>query len=85
MFRIFQFSTLNNIFGAPLFQFNNNVYSDELDMGMTPTSVQELEEARPKLRIDKLLREYAVPIPDYDNSRTSRTSQQTVNESSIGM
>jgi hypothetical protein len=54
-------------------------------MGMTPTSVQELEEARPKLRIDKLLREYAVPIADYDNSRTSRTSQQTVNESTIGM
>jgi hypothetical protein len=85
LFRVLQFSTFNNIFGAPLFQLNINVCSDELDMGMTPASVQELEETRPKLRIDKLLRECAVSITDYDNSRTSRASQQTVNESTIGM
>ena len=59
--------------------------TDELDMGMTPASVQELEEARPKLRIDKLLREYAVPMTADNNSTTSGGSPHAKNESSIGM
>lgn len=52
---------------------------------MTPASVQELEEARPKLRIDKLLRECAVPMPADDNSTTSSASPHAKSESAIGM
>jgi hypothetical protein len=40
-------------------------------MGMTPASVEELEKARPKLRIDKLLRECAVPITDNHSASTN--------------
>lgn len=36
------------------------VYSDELDLGMTSSSIQELESSKPKTRIDKLLREQSV-------------------------
>mmetsp|Transcript_3851 Transcript_3851/g.5729 ORF Transcript_3851/g.5729 Transcript_3851/m.5729 type:complete len:141 (+) Transcript_3851:1059-1481(+) len=32
-------------------------------MGVTPASIEEMQKSKPKLRIDKLLHDYAVPMP----------------------
>jgi len=58
------------------------VYSEELDLGMTPSSIQELEISKPKMRIDTLLRQHAISMKQSqqqqqdDEESTTRTTME---------
>ena len=55
---------------------NFQVIEDELDAGATKASLDELKQSRPKTRIDKLLRDVAVPSSNtVDTSSTTELSK----------
>ena len=51
------------------------VRKDELEMGLTPVSKEELKQFRPKQRIDKLLHEVAASSSDPDNTPSDTTTE----------